>query len=823
MPRKLIEITATVAHECQRFGDAPPFTLIMEGTMDETPATDGANEDGHRNGNGRPSRIKLKGKSEGGEWNGESPEEKGRQSRLNRLEPYVHGSYRFYGEWRNYTNQRTGVTEKQFHWQTFVPAKPHSRAGVVAYLEQAPQIGRILAGRLFERFGGKAVDILADQPEVAAAAVDRLSDEAAVEAAAWLKREEALRDCTIELVDLLQGRGFPKATTKAAVKEFGNRAADVIRANPYAIMRFRGCGFKRADALYLDLGHPAGKLKRQALCAWNHIARNCDGDTWHYRKAVEIGLAGAIAGADVRIESAIELATRGRLLATQWTNGVDGPMDWDGTHCWVADGKKARNEERVASYVVQAMQEKCEATISCEFPSLSEHQLEVLMKIFGCQLAILGGSPGTGKTFTVAQLIRAIGMEIGYDQIACAAPTGKAAVRLTEAMAAYNIPLVARTIHSLLKVQSGGDGGWSFTFNQSNPLPFKVIVVDEASMIDTDLAASLFAARARGTRVVIVGDVNQLPPVGHGAPLRDMIAAGVPYGELKEIRRNSGAIVEACAAIRDGKAFQCDRESNLRLAACNGASQQKGFMLDVIDLEAKAFGVNPVWGVQILCAVNKKSELSRRDLNAQLQQHLNPNPKVKDSPFRLSDKVVCTKNSWLPLVEVAGNDGNGRVKLVDNDDNLTINEKNQVYVANGELGEVVRVEPGFFHVQLTAPRRLVVVPRGKAMGGDDSVGDENGEVEESTGTGCDWDLGYALSVHKSQGSEWPVVIVMVDDSGGAKRVCSREWIYTAISRAKQCCVLVGKMAVAQGFTKRTAIDKRRTFLAQKIKEGMRAI
>jgi exodeoxyribonuclease V alpha subunit len=452
---------------------------------------------------------------------------------------------------------------------------------------------------------------------------------------------------------------------------------------------------------------------------------------------------------------------------------------------------------------------------------LSEHQAKHATHAFGRgSLGILGGSPGTGKTFTAAQVIRGMGQEIGYQHIACAAPTGKAAVRLTEAMQQYNIPLAATTIHSLLKVQSS-DGGWSFAFNRANPLPHKAIIIDEASMIDTDLFCSLLAARARNTVVLVIGDVQQLPPVGHGAPLRDMIRSGcVPYGELREIRRNSGGIVQACADIRDGKPFQC--AGNLELAACGTARQQKDAMLETIDQKAKLFGVDPVWGVQVLCAVNKKSELSRRELNKLLQHTLNPNPAIAGSPFRMRDKVICLKNSWLPLVEVER--AGGRMKVIDNDPGAQTNEKGQVYVANGEMGQVVRVEPKYFHVQLTTPKRLVVVPRGKAEEApEDPAGDEDGNVEETSSTGCDWDLAYAISTHKSQGSEFSVAIVMIDESAGARRVCCKEWLYTSISRAKQCCVLVGKLSVAQSFCKRTAIDKRKTFLAQRIQEGTRTL
>lgn len=450
---------------------------------------------------------------------------------------------------------------------------------------------------------------------------------------------------------------------------------------------------------------------------------------------------------------------------------------------------------------------------------LSPHQVEQLGRATVKNLGILGGGPGCGKTFAVAQLVKALGELIGFNQIACAAPTGKAAVRLTEMMQSppHHLPLVARTIHSLLKVESS-DGGWSFAFNRGNPLPFKVLIIDEASMIDTSLACDLLAARPRGCLMLWVGDTGQLPPVGHGAPLRDMIAAGVPYGELREIHRNQGGIVQACADIRDGKPFRCD--GNLKHILANNPTAARLAMVDLIDVTSRQFGIDPAWGVQVLCAVNRKSELSRRELNKLLQNHLNPNPAIPGSPFRLRDKVMNTRNGWFPLVEI-GERKNGRIELVDNDDNLTLNDKGHVYCANGELGEVVRIESGFFHVQLSAPRRLIIVPRGKAeVAEDEPAGDEDGNSEESTGTGCDWVLGFACTTHKSQGAEWPVIIYMVDEA--AQRLVTREHVYTGLSRAKQCCVLIGKLGVAQGFCKRTAIDKRRTFLADRIRSGLKS-
>ena len=436
--------------------------------------------------------------------------------------------------------------------------------------------------------------------------------------------------------------------------------------------------------------------------------------------------------------------------------------------------------------------------------NITEHQREELAKAISRagSLAILGGSPGCGKTWTTAQLVKSAGEQIGYRRIGVAAPTGKAAVRLTEAMAEYDVPLRAVTWHSMLGVEANDSEGWSFRYNAGNPLPYSLLVGDEMSMLDVDLAQSVFSARGRGTKFLVIGDVHQLPPVGHGAPLRDMIASGVvPYGELREIMRNDGGIVQACADIRDGKRFRC--EGNLRSVPARGAVAIKDSLLETISDSSRAFGVDAVWDVQVLVAVNSKGDLCRKDINLLLQNALNANPEIPGSPFRLGDKVVNTKNGWFKPSE------HHRGGCMDENDN------GEIYVANGELGKVIVAQPKVMHVSLSSPDRTVLVPRGAAPPTDESNTDED---DASPGTGCNWDLGYALSCHKSQGSEWPIAIVVIDDGGSARRVCSREWIYTAMSRAKQCCYLVGPLEVAQGFASRTAINLRKTFLAELIKD-----
>ncbi len=732
---------------------------------------------------------------------------------LDELQP--HQTYRFYGRWSEYTNKRTNLVEKQFAFQTFIRAEPHGRAGVVSYLKQAGKgngIGQARATKLWEKFGSDAVRILREQPEVAVAAISGLQADDAQSASDWLKDEQRLEGATIDLIDLLTGRGFPKDTARRAIKEWGNRAVSILRRDPYSLMRFRGCGFKRTDAMWLDLGLNPNRLRRQALCAWYAVASDTEGHTWYPVEHAVEGLRAQVGGTELRPASAIKLATKiGKLgldrngaLSVMRSDKVSGSIIQAGGQVWLAEGRKAWSESKLAELIADSKSEIVQWPDLDQVQGISEHQREHLANSLTGVVGILGGGPGTGKTFTAASLIALLVDVYGPEQIGIGAPTGKAAVRISEAMQAHGLPIRARTWHSLLGVGSVDEltGLWGFNHNENNPLPYKVLIGDESSMLDTTLLSNIFRARAIGTHVLLVGDVNQLPPVGHGAPLRDMIAAGLPYGELREIKRNSGGIVEACAAIRDSKRWEAG--DNLVVDQQASPPQQVEAMLRQLE-SAKEAGLDPVWECQVVCAVNAKSKLSRKDLNKVLQEELNKSEKVPGSPFRVGDKVVNLKNGFFPAVDVD-----------DLDDEVQTNDRDECYVANGELARVVSVEEKMIVARLSNPNRTIKIPRGKSNDADDSQDGGDGANSDKTSTGCSWDLGYCLSVHKSQGSEWKWVLVMIDDYPGAKMVCSREWLYTSISRAREKCVLIGKKSVADGFCRRVAIKKRKTFLKELI-------
>jgi exodeoxyribonuclease V alpha subunit len=739
-----------------------------------------------------------------------------------------HLTYRLYGRWSEYKNRRTGKSETQFHFDSFVLAAPHDKAGIIAYLAKAGEglgIGRARASTLYTSFGQDAVRACREAPEQAAAAIKGWDPADARRLAAKLAEQAHLEAVSIELTGLLANRGFPKATAKHAIDLWGNVATAVIARDPYKLMAFRGCGFKRCDRMYIDLKLPPARMKRQALCAWYSIARDSDGHSWFPAEQAVAGIKQNVGGCELNPAKALTLAKRAGLLSFQRTGGIDNRELIDqGGRLWVAETKKADHERFIAEQLTAAASEPHEWPDVASLCGPSEHQRDTLAAALTGPVAILGGAPGTGKTYTAAAAILTILAQHGADSIAVAAPTGKAAVRITEALAGYGVPLRARTIHSLLKIEVQPDGSWGFHFRQGRPLPFKYIVVDESSMIDTDLMASLLAAIGKDTQLLFVSDISQLPPVGHGAPLRDMIAAGLPYGELREIRRNSGAIVRACAAIRDGgqwggvERIDIDAGENLRIVEAASPEQQTAAMLGLLDW-AKGKGFDPVWDCQVLAAVNAKSPLSRRELNKLLQHKLNQSPGVEGCPFRVGDKIVNTKNSRFKSAAdpaAVASDSSDPAAI-----EWTGDKGDDIYVANGDLAEVVEVEDKRLIARLVIGDATIAIPRGKPRGGQgeseaDGDPDPDDDEAKSPNTGCTWDLAYCLSTHKAQGSEWGMVIVMLDEYPGARMVCSREWLYTAISRGKRLTLLVGKEAVAKQMCRKVALGHRKTFLRELI-------
>jgi hypothetical protein len=418
--------------------------------------------------------------------------------------------------------------------------------------------------------------------------------------------------------------------------------------------------------------------------------------------------------------------------------------------------------------------------------SLSEHQREELAKALQSPIGVLTGSAGTGKTRTTASLVREAIAMYGSGNVAVCAPTGKAAVRCTEAMGELGIDMRATTIHSLLGVEHVDGGGWTFRHREGNPLPFKIVIVDEAPMVDCSLGADLFRARDRRTGILLIGDPYQLSPVGPGAPLRDLCKTDISQGHLREIWRNSGTIVKVATAIRDrnldGLQFSpkinLDSNENLVFVECTRENQQNVVMGLI---EATATKWAPVWETQVVVAVNSNSPCSRETLSGLLQEKFNPAYDQKG--LRVGDKVFNTKNGFFMDI---------------------LDRGEERFVANGDLGRVEAINDKTYEVKFFNPDRTVLVPR---FGGD------NG--------GCPVVLGYAATCHKMQGSQTPLGIYVLDEYPGATGtygIVDMHHLYTGITRSQQAGFIIGTPGTLRRICQRSFMTRRKTFLQELIRD-----
>lgn len=411
---------------------------------------------------------------------------------------------------------------------------------------------------------------------------------------------------------------------------------------------------------------------------------------------------------------------------------------------------------------------------------ISPHQREQIAVSMSGRVGLLTGGPGCGKTHTVARLVRAWRKYVG-GSVAVVCPTGKAASRLNEVEPSLN----ARTIHStLIPSRNGHDGdGWGFEHNEHFPLGCSLLIGDEQSMTDSGLMASLLGAVSAGTKVLLVGDPYQLPPVGRGKPFLDMIRGGLPHGHLTEIHRFAGRIAKVCDQIKKGERWYAspkvdlDAESpeNFRHVETQTPFATIAALKDIVQ-RMPARGWDAIEDCQVLCAVNEKSPLSRVNLNRQLQQLLNPDgQEVKGIPFRLGDKVICNRNHYHADEETG----------------------TPAYIANGDSGRVTELGKASFIVRV-GQRHFYVKKDGFH----------------------DWDLFYAGTVHKFQGSQAKCVITIADDYPGANFVCDRSWHYTAYSRASKLSIVLGKRSTIDRHCLTVGMHERKTFLTERITEWL---
>jgi exodeoxyribonuclease V alpha subunit len=672
----------------------------------------------------------------------------------NMSEPIIGQTYRLAGDWVD--DPKWG---RQFKFDRYAAEAPQDAEGVYRYLVRvAKWVGPIVGRRIIKAFGDDALTILKENPSRAADEIKGLTLDRACEISSNLMDNEDRESAAVELETMLGGLHLPKHTITTLIETHHSDAPAKVRQAPYtSLMDVRGIGFTLADRVAVSpaVGYARDGEERR-MAATLHVleeAASGAGHTWlpGERLITEVQeLIGFPPGPDVRV----------KLIEDEKIRVRDN---------MIALAKLADDERDVAGFIHQMLTniEDLSEDISVDLKGLATDQQEAFRLCLTYPVFILTGAPGTGKTYTLRRIIEQF--TAWNKLIALAAPTGKAAKRMAEV-----IGMSASTIHRLLGPEPRTFKGqlyFGFTRGIGSPIPADLLVVDEFSMVDISLAASLFRAVAAGTRVLIVGDHYQLPSVGPGAVLRDLLAAGVPSYELTEIKRNTGDIVQACHAIKDGRpavpSSHLDEKAGLNFRHIEESDpfEIQGIIRNLVTKRLPMRGHDPVWDVQVLSPMNERTALSCLDLNVLLQGALNIHPPVPGVPFRVSDKVIQLKNEEI--------DGE--------------------FVVNGDLGEVKEINDSEIKVNFLYPDRLVRVKR-KAH---------------------HLRLAYCVTIHKMQGSEAPVIIIPIHACFGG--FFNREIIYTALSRAQDIVITVGEFHALEAATGRVGNVRRITRLAELIK------
>ena len=671
------------------------------------------------------------------------------------LEPSFGVSYQFRGRWDDHPKWG-----RQFHFDAYESTLPSDVETIRAYLEENSYgIGKVISGRIVDKYGDEALAVLKDDPARVAREIEGLSERDAGVTSERLRRVEHEEKIRLEVGALFAGLRMAKSLTRKVVKAWRFDAVARIKKNPYDLVEeIVGVGFLTADSVALNV-----KFSREAperiLAGIVHVLKEEANGKGHTQTTRE----------DVTSQASELLKLAPELIANQLDDdGGAAKFYVDGD--WVALSDLYEAEDRVAEDLCRLL--LCDPIAGAEpteADELADDQREALLAACDSPVFILTGAPGTGKTFTIKRIIDSFPSA----RVSLAAPTGKAAKRITE-----QTGLEALTIHRLLGPEPDPKTGeFRFRHGRADPLRCDLLILDETSMIDARLAAQTLAAVKDGCRLILVGDVYQLPSVGPGNVLRDVIASGVvPVVELATIKRQDpGRLVRNIHRIKDEQLPEYDNAEGDDYFFVQ-VGQERTIQSLVVDFVAERlpekYGVDPVRDIQVITPLRKKTSLGCSELNRVLQTRLNDSPAVEGTPFRIGDKVVQLSNDY------------------------------DLGIVNGDVGYVVAIDGP--NVSKRGGRKITVEFENPTR------------VVEIGLKFNDLELAYALTCHKFQGSEAPIVVIPVHNCFGSL-IMQRSWVYTAISRARDVCVVVGDEGSLQKAIARNATINRRTRLTDDLK------
>ncbi len=673
---------------------------------------------------------------------------------------------------------------KQFAFSKYEVAAAEDEADVLRYLSSGAVkgIGPSLAKRIVDAFGADAFRVMEEEPEMLAG-IKGISLRKAQEIGAYVVERQDLRKVMV----FLQRFGISNNLANRIYRKYGSEVYSVMRENPYRLAEdIEGVGFRTADEIAQEAGIDKGSVYRIRSGILYTMSLAVSEGHVYLPKEELTGRAAALLEADRDyIDSETDNLGMEKKLVLKSKDGevrvYHAPFYYMEAACarmlLDLDVTVDRDPDRIRDTVKRL--EDPEAQLEAK-------QLEAVVAAASNGVCVITGGPGTGKTTIINVLIEYL--KLTGNDFVLAAPTGRAAKRMTEATG-YE----ASTVQRLLGLSPGttGEGSYSYEYSEDNPLEVDAVIIDEMSMVDLPLFRSLLCAIVPGTRLIMVGDTNQLPSVGPGSVLKDIIASECfKVVKLDKIFRQSEAsdIIVNAHKINAGIVPALDNKSKdfFMLRRNDVDVILNNIVLLVSEKLPKYVNARP-FDIQVLTPM-RKGVLGVENLNPVLQRYLNPGSDNKREKqfgaviFREGDKVMQIRNNYRIEWEVTGQYG------------ITVDRGMGVF--NGDMGIIASIDPHSETMEV--------------------IYEENHRVRYPFSNLDELELAYATTIHKSQGSEYPAVVLPL--LSGPKQLFNRNLLYTAVTRARGCVTIVGSEETVARMVGNADEMKRNSSLDEVIKE-----
>lgn len=656
----------------------------------------------------------------------------------------------------------------QFVVKTFQQTVPTSQNGILKYLSSGAikGIGKATATTLVKNFGSNTLEVLENEPE-RVALLKGISTEKAESFSKQLRENFGTR----ELMQYLSGFDIPPYTAVNIYKKFGPKSIDKIRENPYSLCdNGLRVTFEVADMIANHQGKSVDnscRVKAGITHILNHNLLN--GHTCLPKDKLLKTASGFLGVEEETAKTALfemEFDTSLKIETFEEQDYVFLP-DMHRGEIFIANRIKLM--EKFPPQSIKNSDEIIEKIQKEEGITYAEKQKTAIKSAIEKGILILTGGPGTGKTTTLNAIIKIF--ETNGQKVILTAPTGRAAQRMSQVTGKE-----AKTIHRLLEVAFDNDDRQVFRKNEKNLLKCDVLIVDEVSMVDSLLFASLLEAIPFGAKLILVGDSNQLPSVGAGNVLSNLISSHkLPYVELTEIFRQSmkSLIVTNAHKIVEGELPDISRHDNdFFFLPTKNSLETTELVLDLFSRRlVNTYGYSPMEDIQILCP-GRKGSLGSNDLNEKIQEAINPPDKEKQEikftrkVLRVGDKVMQYKNNY----DIVYTKDNGEVSAG---------------IFNGDIGTITEISRKNQTIKVRFEDKTAVYDFDSAQ---------------------DIELSYATTIHKSQGNEFEAVIIPL--MGTPHQLCYRNLLYTGVTRAKKLLIIVGDSSILAKMTNNNKQTKR---------------